>query len=173
MFAYCDNNPVNRIDVDGQSSEAAIGLLTSLLGLIDGPLPVGEILSLSLLALVADTLDSDDVYEKKAQKAQAVAESRAKTKERKQAYFPENPYQFRPKGLEMKEYVAPGLGKNGGIIKWVVPNTKTAVFEWNEYYRFGPHYHVMKIEWDGKHMGDHYVAGTPVPEPWNSIYFGD
>ena len=65
MFAYCDNNPVNRIDVDGQSSEAVIGLLTSLLGVIDGPLPVGDILALGILALVADTLDSDDVYEKR------------------------------------------------------------------------------------------------------------
>ena len=33
-------------------------------------------------------------------------------------------------------------------------------------------YHALLIEWDGKHDGTHYKPGTPVPEPWNSLYFG-
>ena len=51
--------------------------------------------------------------------------------------------------------------------------TNAVIFEWDEDYTYGPHYHCMLIEWDGAHDGTHYKAGTPVPEPWNTIYFGE
>jgi hypothetical protein len=69
-------------------------------------------------------------------------------------------------------YVNPGSGGNGGIIKWEIPNTRIAIFEWNEDWDNGPHYHTMKVEWKNKHYGIHYPIGSEVPEPWRSIYFG-
>lgn len=62
--------------------------------------------------------------------------------------------------------------KNGKIIEWRDSLINEKVFEWNEDPAHGQHYHAMLIEWDGKHLGPHYYAHTPVPEPWNSIYFG-
>ena len=47
------------------------------------------------------------------------------------------------------------------------------MFEWNEDFRQGSHYHALLIEWDNKHKGTHYYPGSPIPEPWNSIYFGE
>lgn len=68
-------------------------------------------------------------------------------------------------------YVEPKTGKNGGIIKWEVPGTRVPIFEWDEDYKCGSHYHVMGIGWDGEHRGLHYLPGSPIPEPWNSVYF--
>ena len=65
----------------------------------------------------------------------------------------------------------PGTG-NGRIIEWKEPVTKIRIFEWDEDLKNGSHYHALYIEWDGKHLGDHYSSGSPVPEPWNSFYFG-
>ena len=47
--------------------------------------------------------------------------------------------------------------------------TGTVVFEWNEDFEHGAHYHILK---NNDHSGDHIQPGTPVPEPWNSFYFG-
>lgn len=69
----------------------------------------------------------------------------------------------------MKEY--PG-SKNGRIIEWRDPISKAKIFEWDEDFNNGSHYHAMLIEWDGNHHNMHYLPGTPVLEPWNSIYFG-
>ena len=68
--------------------------------------------------------------------------------------------------------VEPGSGSNGGIIKWEIPFTKIAIFEWNEDWNEGAHYHIMEAEWKNKHDGIHYPIGSVVPEPWQSIYFG-
>ena len=62
MFAYCSNNPVNYFDPTGEYSEAlnpswTATIWLALLALIDGPLPVGEILGAVIGTLiVADTL---------------------------------------------------------------------------------------------------------------------
>ncbi len=94
-------------------------------------------------------------------------------KKKRQAYFTENPYDFKPAGLILDPHVLPGTGSNGGVLKWEIPGTHIAIFEWNEDYKNGPHYHVLKAEWDNKHNNKtHYRSGTPVPEPWNSMYFG-
>ena len=67
-----------------------------------------------------------------------------------------------PKGLTMKEY--PG-SNNGRIIKWT--NTyDIMIFEWNEDLKYGSHYHILT------HAGNHILPGTPVPEPFNTLYFG-
>ena len=48
LFAYCENNPVNYIDPYGESGLAAVlaGWASSAWGLalVDGPLPVGDII---------------------------------------------------------------------------------------------------------------------------------
>ena len=63
---------------------------------------------------------------------------------------------------------------------------KQAVFEWNEDYKYGSHYHVMPfgsnkhtgvhyhiIPFNGSDHGNmHYWPGLVVPEPYNSLYFG-
>ncbi len=92
-------------------------------------------------------------------------------KTKKQAVFTVNPYDFNPKGLIRNVYVQPGTGKNGGIIKWEMPETRVAIFEWDEDYKYGSHYHVMKIEQSNQHFGLHYYPGDLVPEPWNTTYF--
>ena len=89
--------------------------------------------------------------------------------QKEQAYFPLDPYDFVPKGLIRKEF--PG-SRNGRIMEWRDPISNVKVSEWDEDLKYGSHYHAMQIEWDGKHNGCHYLPGTPVPEPWNSIYFG-
>ncbi len=77
----------------------------------------------------------------------------------------------------MRMRVDIGEGKNGGIIQWTIPNTNTVIFEWDEDYKCGPHYHVMLPEWDNLHISNQYgykheyKAGDSVPEPWRSTYF--
>lgn len=62
MFAYCGNNPVNYYDPTGEYSEALnpswpATIWLALLALIDGPLPIGEILGVAIGTLiVADAL---------------------------------------------------------------------------------------------------------------------
>lgn len=91
---------------------------------------------------------------------------------KRQEIFPVNPLTFNPKGLERKIYVQPDTGKNGGIIKWEIPGTGTAIFEWDQDYKYGSHYHVMPMEANGQHDdGIYYAPGMFVPEPWNSLYF--
>lgn len=91
---------------------------------------------------------------------------------KKRAVFPFNPYAFNPRGLKRKHYVTIGGGKNGGIIKWEMPFTRIAVFEWNEDLKNAAHYHVLLPEWHNTHDGTHFYPGELVPEPWNSLYFG-
>ena len=67
--------------------------------------------------------------------------------------------------------VDPGTGSNGGIIKWEIPGTKIAVFEWDEDRKKGSHYHIMEVWQNNEHDGVHYPIGAEVPEPWQSIYF--
>ena len=75
-----------------------------------------------------------------------------------------------------------GEGKNGGIIHWIEPKTESSqkdvvIFEWNEDYLYGSHYHALLAEWGNKHIDSfgneipHYFAGEEVPEPWDSLYF--
>ena len=205
LFAYCDNNPVNRSDPSGnawtdvvdffkRAAEAIGNAFQSLspayagaggLALADGPLPFGDIAG----AIGAAALTIGAIGVGISQAAQAPAISRPLSKKfdideiakgaikgsvipsvpKKQAFFPANPYDFHPNGLVM--YHHPGT-KNGAIIEWRDPVSNIKVFEWDEDLKNSPHYHTLIIEFKGKHIGPHYNPGSPVPEPWNSIYFG-
>ena len=84
--------------------------------------------------------------------------------------YPEDPNDFNPKGLIKKIYVKPGTGTNGGIIKWEIPGTTIAVFEWDEDCKKGSHYHAMRVELGNVHI-NHFYAGDIIEEPWRSNYF--
>ena len=103
-----------------------------------------------IFADVADLVDSSDELN---------------NKNNNQAYFPLDPYLFSPKGLVRREF--PGT-TNGRIFKWFDPATNTPIFEWDEDFQYGSHYHILV---NGEHVGDHRKAGEEIPEPWNSLYF--
>ena len=177
MFAYCQNNPLTYSDPTGTISivpnkRLAIadtgavsgggggGLITlGILKLIE--IVTTKVATSTITIVPATVIDDVDV------KIDTKTETKEKKKE--QAYFPVDPFQFVPRGLVMRVY--PG-SKNGRIIKWMDPITKIPIFEWNEDFVNGAHYHALLPEWGGKHDGLHYLPGTSVPEPWNSIYFG-
>lgn len=75
----------------------------------------------------------------------------------------------------MHIYVDIGTGSNGGIIKWELPGTNKAIFEWDEDYKYGPHYHCMLKSWENQHDPNPethmYRPNDPVPEPWRTTYF--
>ena len=188
MYAYCENNPVNRVDETGRFwneigsffESLVTGIGNALKGLTpayaacggvavaDGPLPFLD--AFAAAGAVALTLGAVGygVY----QATQAASNTASKAEEKPKAKFTINPLNFNPKGLARKVYVEPGSGSNGGIIKWEDPKTNVAIFEWNEDYKHGAHYHAMLVEWDSVHDGTHYLPGTTVPEPWQSMYFG-
>ena len=95
-----------------------------------------------------------------------------KINDKKNKIFPYSPFDFHPIGLELKVYREIGTGNNGGIIKWVLPETDMAFFEWDEDYRYGRHYHCFSPGDNNEHNGMHYFAGEYVPEPWNTFFFG-
>ena len=193
MFVYCGNNPVCRVDFSGQfwaevwdaitkAAEQTAGYFAFSLGvtqldtLAPGPADVvgAALLIIGAMGFVGIVIHttitnisqySSNIF-KEDEKEELIETSPPSYK---QAFFTANPYAFTPSGLIMLQI--PG-SYNGRIIKWLDPITRVAVFEWDEDWKYGPHYHVMKPEWDNDHMGIHYLPGTPVPEPWNTLYFG-
>ena len=176
LFAYCANNPIMFVDPNGDFLRAGAliaGILTCFVGAI-------AITALTMLAVevVSDAVEViTDAISETVESIQNISNAKEDAKEedkevvvtippKNQAYFTENPHDFIPRGLEKVEY--PGT-KNGAIIKWKIPNTKITVFEWDEDYSFGPHYHIVI---DNVHSKEHLKPNDPVPEPWNSIYFG-
>ena len=166
MFAYCGNSPANFSDETGHVAIGQEVLNTGLLLLLaslDGPLPfVDFMISAYLTATFLHEVTAG--REKEEVKSEAITVN----PDRKQAYFTESPYAFVPRGLIMVEY--PGT-YNGRIIVWKAPISSITIFEWDEDFQYGSHYHIL-LPGSGKHSGDHIPAGTPVPEPWNTIYFG-
>lgn len=176
MYAYCCNNPITYVDYSGEffGIPITIGLTWGLV-FLGGMALAYDITHDQVLSKVAIGLVSDvcDAVSSVASAIKSIFFSKAEEKEevttvppKNQAYFTESPYAFNPSGLIRKEF--PGT-KNGKIIKWFDPNTKKAIFEWDEDLEYGPHYHILI---DGKHVGDHIKPKTPVPEPYNTIYFG-
>ncbi len=55
MFAYCNNNPVNYVDSEGLNAESATLWASSMwwLHLVDGPIPVGDIIYWLVLVAIA------------------------------------------------------------------------------------------------------------------------
>ena len=189
MFAYCGNNPVNRIDPTGQFwseiwefAKTAVAEIGKAMGVMspvyagcggaavaDGPLPFGDIVAAAGAALLTVGAIGYGIY----QATQAPAISVPKVEEKSEAIvipkepdspviFPVDPNTFNPVGLVK----VPRAGtKNGAFISWMDPLTNTEVFRWDENpnYSNGPHYHI--------HGTGHYYPGMIVPEPYATIYF--
>ena len=179
MFAYCGNNPVNRYDPDGDAFLAAIAIGGAAVWKFGAAVVafLGALFTINSVAknppalppITIPKFEFKPKIEEKAKEEEKDKDVTVSPPIKRQAYFPADPYSFRPKGLTMREYAGT---YNGRIIEWRDPISKAKIFEWNEDLRYGSHYHVMLIEWDGQHQGNHYLPGAPVPEPWNSIYFG-
>ncbi len=167
MYAYCNNNPVMYVDPSGN---IVVALSYEALKLF----AVAILFVVTMFAI--DTTQTSDAPKSITKShSESKVESKTEAEEEtvtttpptdEQAYFTSDPYDFNPKNLIRKEY--PG-SYNGKIIKWIEPMTGTVVFEWDEDFEHGAHYHILK---NNDHSGDHIQPGTPVPEPWNSFYFG-
>ena len=188
LYAYCGNNPVNRVDFTGHSWAEiweAIKIAASEIGrysrlaspayaiagcsaLADGPIPVGDAIGLVITVVTAVAVVGCGIYSAihSLPNERECEDTLVLTPPKKQAIFTKDPYAFNPQGLVRTEYVG---SKNGRIIKWSDPSTNMTIFEWDEDYNYGAHYHILV---SGDHAGDHILPGTAVPEPWNSVYFG-
>ena len=131
------------------------------LPMLDGPLPIGDAVAAVAIAVVAvGVVSYAAIKSASTTKAKDVAASMPKTNN-KDVYFPENPYDFAPKGLV---FMGPYETFNGKIIKWNYQGV-IEIFEWDEDKKEGPHYHV------GGHDNTHYYAGDKVPELYASVFF--
>ena len=189
MFAYCGNNPVNRVDHTGQfwsgiwefakTAFAEIGKTMGVMSpayagcggaaVADGPLPFGDIVAAAGAALLTVGAIGYGIYQ--AARAPAISVSKVKEKSKdivipkepdNPVIFPVDPNTFNPVGLVK----VPRAGtKNGAFISWMDPLTNTEVFRWDENpnYSNGPHYHI--------HGTGHYYPGMIVPEPYATMYF--
>ena len=183
MFAYCNNNPVSRIDVGGEIWKEVVqyigqGISNTFsswnyafaeigqIAIYDGPYPILDVIAIASTIVLGMTAIGVGVYEgvKSFQNDKAESKSKAepviKNPSRRQAIFPVNPFSFAPKGLKM---VVRSGSYNGRFISWMAGRVE--IFRWDEDNRWGSHYHIINQK------GMHYWPGTPVPEPYNSIYF--
>ena len=189
LYAYCSNNPVNRVDHTGrfwseiwEFAKTAVAEIGKAMGVmspayaglggataLDGPLPFADAIALAAAVLLTAGVVGYGVGQ--ATKALAKFTSKAEEKSATIAIpsepespviFPDDPNSFAPIGLVK----VPRTGtKNGAFISWMDPHTNTEVFRWDENinYSNGPHYHVYG-------MG-HYYPGNAVPEPYAKAYF--
>ena len=195
LYTYCENGPIEKVDSDGKAALSVFGGSVAS-GALSGLLEKVIVAVLAVVTSVAGGLISGNInlpgsknrtqssvstgkalyiprYEQKIsivpkEKSDTIALTRVP---RGQAYFPLNPFDLKPRGLEMSIRVQIGGGKNGGIFQWHIPTSSIPIFEWDEDFRYGPHYHIMRPEWKGEHHGLHYKPGTPIPEPWNTMFF--
>ncbi len=191
LYAYCSNNPIKFYDPTGHSIAllmtaiipACIIACVAIIGII-GIASAMDNTAISVgIGNAIDNVSSnasvavDNIKNKSQSKKNSKAKSNTDTSsiqrtknQRPKAIFPVNPYDFSPKGLVRLEFKGTS---NGRIIKWKDPFNNAIVFEWDEDIVNGSHYHALLPQWNEKHDGVHYAPGTFVPEPWNSIYFGD
>ena len=172
MFAYCGNQPVDRCDQTGNRWEVAEGGYGGGGGVIIGSgLIYGFYLAVKQLVSDIAARQYDNTSVASTQSDDIVTEDVTTIPDtpKQQAYFPMDPNDFNPRYLLRRDL--PGT-YNGRIIQWYNPSTNTIIFEWDEDLKYGQHYHALRADWESKHDGNHYLPGTPVPEPWNSIYFG-
>ena len=192
-FAYCSNSPTDSVDPDGKAGIAAAvasgppgWFIAAVVGLL---LLAANARSRTVARQVSNSSGAIAVPAPRATPVPAPAPTAipvpttvaqpipipyaittpaplATTRPRRVVVFPENPYDFKPLGLAINHTI--NTPANGLILIWGVPGSKTAVFEWNEDFEYGSHYH---IPINNKHTGDHLRPGTPVPEPYATIYF--
>lgn len=175
MFTYCLNGPINKTDKNG-TNPALYYVAKKLIGYVIAYILIYVLICAILYPILHNVTEKayDGISQGKVKpKAKADSKSKAeeKQKKKKQEYFPLNPLEFNPKGLELKKRVEMGEGKNGGIYHWVLPNTNIVILEWDEDLQKGSHYHAVLPEDYNKHNDIHYEPGSPIPEPWNSLYF--
>ena len=200
LYAYCGNNPIMRLDSSGYffaeiwefmkavaaATENAMIEMAPMYDacgaavLVDGPLSIGDTIGAigaAILSAAALVIGVSAVLEG----APSIAVPKVEEKEKditipdmpkKQAVFPLNPYEFNPKGLKRVEHVGIGKGKNGAIFKWYIPASGIPVFEWDQDFKNGAHYHILNMGQRESHDGMHFYPGAIVPEPWNTMYFG-
>ena len=202
MFAYCNNNPVMLLDpsgtinlyfdISGIKENQAAGVLIGIvvlgylaqiaqksnntdlsIGSANSSNNTSDIVTIGLChiqlhPLVADVY-VDDISDSEIGSVADTTEASIEG-HKKQNYFPIDPENFTPIGLipDIR------LGTfNGKIINWKDPITKEVIFEWDEDYRYGSHYHINSpLCYDKKGKRIHFYAFDAIPEPWNSIYFG-
>ncbi len=190
-FSYCSNNPINYVDHSGfypeypnknvnynMICEAGVcGGVALYVGIAFGDLVVKSTESVgSWISDIWRTIWRLDAVEKSTSQAKTVTNTNEYTDKyaahtqppKLPARFPADPSEFTPYGLELRLF---GTGK---IAKWIIPNTKIAIFEWNYQTGDNSHYHVMLPSMKNHHLeGHHYYAGDLIPEPWSSIFFGE
>lgn len=185
MFAYCNNDPVNYSDPSGDIAIVddiiAIGLFfiaTVVLAAIASSVVqfVQNITGSATSGSIAGSWNSaSDIPKRDYAKEFEEQEKKiiASREKKSPILFPVNPMDFNPIGLERIPRVEMNQGKNGGIIHWVYPGTSVVIFEWNQDLNNTSHYHTMRPR-DANHHneGIHYLPGTPIPEPWRSMFFG-
>lgn len=176
MFAYCLNNPVNMLDKNGNLAKELFTYIAGKGLYYIAIITIVVVVIAAIMASYRNTSVYEEIYgsisyqfskAKTRAKARAEARREARQKKKKAECFPLNPLKFNPKGLEMKIY--PGT-KNGRIIKWMDPLTNEAIFEWDEDFNNGAHYHIQGVV-DENNIRIHFKSGTTIPEPWQSLYF--
>ena len=200
LFAYCSNNPTNLEDQDGTFAGAIFGLIyaaatavtvavtsyaagqsksntgitwedvgnavwNTITCIVD---PIGSIVRALNPPAVQST--QKEQVEDRANTTPIVHSVPIRTGWPKldKPRFPADPALFHPKGLIITTDL---MTPNGQILKWTYPSSKYAIFEWNEDYAKGEHYHCLTEAMRNSHSGDHWKAGDLIPEPWASIYF--
>ena len=200
LFAYCSNNPINLIDPNGTFAGAIFGLICAAVTAITAAVtsyavgqskpntgitwedvgnavwntitfivdPVGSIVRAVNPPAVQST--QKEQVEDRANTTPIVHSVPIRTGWPKldKPRFPADPALFHPKGLIITTDL---MTPNGQILKWTYPSSKYAIFEWNEDYAKGEHYHCLTEAMRNSHSGDHWKAGDLIPEPWASIYF--
>ena len=196
LYTYCENNPILYMDSSGHNPAIPyFGYL--LLGAISISIKSNLFNSLNTIKSATQIPEMDGKTSNTKSKFSTAYDSTAnpylskwsdsfeKAKENvkekdititsnKKKYdpviFPENPDDFNPVGMQKYPYPTP----NGMIYKWGYCK-QTAIFEWDEDYKNGSHYHCMMPEWNNKHdesEESHFKAGMVMPEPWASMYRG-
>ena len=188
LYAYCKNAPVGASDpsghfeisysedraapnwrpIGGASGDRIIGAIIGALG----TLASGEILKHISKPKTKTITKTKTKVETTTAPSPTPTVSPSPTPQPHQEYFPVSPFDFHPFGLIANVYP---IGANSPIvIKWNIPFTKISIFEWDYDTKNGSHYHVMLPSMNNSHLeGGHYWPGDAVPEPWNSLFFGD
>ena len=169
LFQYCGSNPIIRSDKSGTKYTSSYERTTnesanSLLGIFVTLVITWAVCNLfSTTASTATTYYAPSISIPKVEKKEKSIVCDTPKKSDEPVIFPVDPHAFNPNGL----IKVPRTGtKNGALISWMDPLTKTEVFRWDEHpnYPNGSHYHVIGT--------GHFIPGVDeVPEPFATIYF--